>query len=223
MEEMKMQSNPASVVRVGDGRGFIIVHRVKLRRPRNLEKRISLRPFVEHRLVVTAAHCLPKMPPTTPAAHSYERTYAGLLGTLDGHTTDVSAECLFADPVADIAILGCPDEQEFSAELYESLIEEAPALRLGTVRNGRGWLLALSGDRWIATTLQVSFGPKGAFLSTGPTVSGMSGSPILNDAGRAVGLVAIGHETISEGVRRNENAGPQPILTRNLPGWLLRP
>ena len=125
------------------------------------------------------------MPPTTPAAHSYERTYEGLLGTLDGHTTDVSAECLFADPVADIAVLGCPEEKEFSAELYESLVDEAPALRLGTMRKGRGWLLALLGERWIATTLQVSFGSKGAFLSTGPTESGMSGSPILIPASEA--------------------------------------
>ena len=209
-----MRIKTGSVLRVGEGRGFIVAHRVKIKRPKVY--------FVERRLVVTAAHCLPKMPPATPASHYYERTYQGLLGTIDGSKKDVSAECLFADPVADIAVLGCPDEQEFSSEPYDSLVDDAPALRIDTVRNGRGWLLALSRNRWVATTSAVSFGLQGAFLSTGPTEAGMSGSPILNDAGQAVGLVAVGHETINGGARTGEDAGPQPILTRNLPGWLLR-
>jgi hypothetical protein len=222
MEELKMRVKPGSVVRVGEGRGFIIAYRAKLRRPKNLPKGTSLSSFVERRLIVTAAHCLPKLPPTTPASHVYERTYEGLLATIDDSKTGISAECLFADPVADIAVLGCPDEQEFSSEPYDSLVDDAPVLRIGSVRNGRGWLLALSSNRWVATTLEVSFGLQGAFLSTGPTEAGMSGSPILNDAGRAVGLVAVGHEKINAGVRTDEDAGPQPILTRNLPGWLLR-
>jgi V8-like Glu-specific endopeptidase len=62
----------------------------------------------------------------------------------------------------------------------------------------------------------------GISLSIDPTEAGMSGSPMLNDAGRAIGVASVGAETISAGgERKNERAGPQPILTRNLPGWLL--
>jgi hypothetical protein len=50
----------------------------------------------------------------------------------------------------------------------------------------------------------------------------MSGSPILDDSVRAVGVVAIGAETSGvNGKRKNERAGPQPILMLDLPGRLL--
>lgn len=52
----------------------------------------------------------------------------------------------------------------------------------------------------------------GVALCTGPTEGGMSGSPILNDAGLAVGVVVIGEDTVGE------PNGPQPILERDLPG-----
>jgi hypothetical protein len=39
--------------------------------------------------------------------------------------------------------------------------------------------------------------------------AGMSGSPILNNVEEAVGIVAVTHSL------------PQPILSRNLPGWML--
>jgi hypothetical protein len=212
---MHNQANPASIVKVGGGRGFIVEHRVKLPPGRH-----HLRKFVTHRLVVTAAHCLPKLPPATSAAFTYEKTYKGLLGKLGARKSDVSTECLFADPVADIAVLGCPDNQALfdEANAYDELVEGAPALRIGNARSGRGWLLALSGKRWLQTTLSIF---NGTFLETGPTEPGMSGSPILNDAGKAVGVVSIGGETTTEGIRENHRAGPQPILSRNLPAWML--
>jgi hypothetical protein len=80
----------ASVVRVGDGRGFVVEHRGK-------------------RLVLTAAHCLPRdedgnviMPPPHPWSYLPERTYPKLLGLLGAEPT-FWAECLFVNPVADIA------------------------------------------------------------------------------------------------------------------------
>jgi len=211
---MRNQANPASIVKVGGGRGFIVEHRVKLPSGRHLRK------FVIHRLVVTAAHCLPKLPPATSAALTCEKTYKGLLGKLGARKRDVSTECLFADPVADIAVLGCPDNQVLfdEANAYDELVEGAPALRIGDARSGRGWLLALSGKRWLQTTLSIF---NGTFLETGPTEPGMSGSPILNDAGKAVGIVAIGSESEADGVQKNGRAGPQPILSRSLPGWML--
>jgi hypothetical protein len=153
-------------------------------------------------------------------AFFWERTYKDLLGSLDGSKNDVCAECLFVDPVADIAVLGCPDEQEMGqrAEAYHELVDEAPAIRIGKPRSGRAWVLTLHGH-WTPTPVKVS-GLYGTSLSIGPTLPGMSGSPILNDAGRAVGLVAIGGETISKGKRQQMEMamqGPQPILSRDLP------
>jgi Trypsin-like peptidase domain len=215
--------SPACVVRVGDGRGFIIEQRVKRRPlPPRLRKRWpSLgrwHKYITRRLVVTAAHCLPKLPPACVASYTWERTYTNLLGTLSGKKTSVSAECLFVDPVADIAVLGSPDSQEMydQADAYDALTEEAPILRIGKPRSGRGWLLALDGH-WIPTSLDVFFGEWGASLNTGPTEGGMSGSPVLNYAGRAIGVVVIGCEVTG----KNERAGPQSILVHSLPGWLL--
>ena len=40
-------------------------------------------------------------------SHTEERTYQRLLGELSGEPT-VWAECLFADPISDVAVLGPP-------------------------------------------------------------------------------------------------------------------
>lgn len=86
---------------------------------------------------VTAAHCLPMdkngrliLPPAHGAAFTEERTYESLLGPLGGETT-VAAEALFIDPVADLAVLGPPDDPE-EWEAYETLIEPMQALVIGT-------------------------------------------------------------------------------------------
>ena len=70
--------------------------------------------------------------------------------------------------------------------------------------------------------LEVFSGIGSTSLSIDPTEPGMSGSPILNNAGLAVGIVAVGTEIVSKNrERKNKRAGPQPILARDLPGWLL--
>src|SRR5262249_44463616 len=81
----QMRIDKRAVVTVGDARGFIIEH-------------------TQHRLVVTAAHCLPKLPPAHPASYNHERTWK-LLAPL-GEKPAVRTECLFVDPIADIAVLG---------------------------------------------------------------------------------------------------------------------
>jgi hypothetical protein len=209
--------NPSCVLKVGKGRGFIIEHLVKFCCP--------ARVFLKHRVVVTAAHCLQELPPAHAMPNYKERLCPELLGSLDGGKTEVWAECLFVDPIADIAVLSCPDEQLLGdeADAYRELTDNVPVLRIGIARSGRGWVLSLNGH-WVRTTLEVFSGPDGVVLSIDPTEAGMSGSPVLNEAGRAVGLVAVGSETgsIASGERRNKRAGPQPMLRRNLPGWLLQ-
>jgi hypothetical protein len=75
-----------AVIAVGDGRGFLIEHAPG-----------------PHR-VITAAHCLPHLPPAHPWSYEQERSYLNLLGSLGGKPS-IAAECLFVDPIADIAVL----------------------------------------------------------------------------------------------------------------------
>jgi hypothetical protein len=110
-----MDSIRRAIVKVGGGRGFIIEHRREV--PPFNGKR-----FASDHLVITAAHCLPRFPPCHSASNSYERTYASLLGTLDAAKPGVRAECVFADPVADIAVLSHPDYQVYEdAGAYDVL------------------------------------------------------------------------------------------------------
>ena len=83
-----------AVVRVGDGRGFVSECLNWHGRP--------------ERIVITAAHCLPKLPPCHLTSLYNDRTYK-LLGPLGGDLT-AWAYCLFADPTVDIAVLGFPDD-----------------------------------------------------------------------------------------------------------------
>lgn len=183
-----------AVVRVNGGRGFII----------EADKR---------RLVITAAHCLPTPPPCHGGSYTEERTYAKLLGKLGGSEPTVWAECLFADPIADIAVLGSPDNQALYDEAldYEALTEDVPFLPIGEpVGNTAAWLLTLDGD-WMKCVVRLP-GGRAIYIDDAEDdiEAGMSGSPILNHDGTAVGVVCM-----------NENSF-NPRLTYDLPGWLLR-
>jgi hypothetical protein len=205
---------------VGDGRGFVVEHRVRV--PKIAKLKLRMRSFTEHFVVVTAAHCLPSLPPAYAASYVLDRTFKNLLASLDGSKGDVWAECLFVDPVADIAVLGRPDTHDLDEQshAYEALLENTPILRIGKARNGPGWVLSLGGD-WVPTRLELADSTGKTSLHIDPTEPGMSGSPILDNAGRAVGIVAIGGVTRTpNGDYKNERAGPQPILTDDLPGRL---
>jgi hypothetical protein len=183
-----------SVLRVGEGRGFVVRLGADM-------------------AVITAAHCLPCLPVCHTASSVYERTYQALIGPL-GAEPRVCAECLFADPIADIAVLGMPDSQELrhEADAYRELVTSvrplavahAPAQRHGYRRFGnlrvpydtpsRGFVRLLSLEcQWIEAEVERRIGS----LSLEPKeliVSGMTGSPILSPAGEAVGVVAFSEQ-----------------------------
>ena len=167
----------------------------------------NTRPKTAPPLVITAAHCLPRLPPARPVSYAYERTYQRLLGPLGGETT-VSAECLFADPISDLAVLGCRDKQAYSdeADAYEWLVDGGLLLPISHATGLRGRVLTLTGQ-WKACGLSAGYGRlivhDGEMPSDPKDV--VSGSPILDTSDRAVGVVSCNQL--------------HPILTRDLPRW----
>jgi hypothetical protein len=191
-------SPPDAVLRVGKGRGFVVSCRNYLGR--------------FDPVIITAAHCLPKkLPPPHPMRYEWEATYRRRLGPLDGKCT-VWAACIFVDPVADIAVLGQPDNQIFSeeADAYDALVGDLTPLAIADAPKMGVELLTLPGGRQIKTPAPGK-GPafvlsldgcrregrverRGECLLFKPEdlfVNGMSGSPILDAAGAAIGVVSI--------------------------------
>jgi hypothetical protein len=193
-----------AILRVGDGRGFVIERRDHL--------------GLEERIVITAAHCLEYarlangtegLPPCHPWRYLEEELYPKLLGPLDAEPS-VWAACLFVDPIADIAVLGQPDNQALSdeADHYDALMDsvlpfaiaDAPVqgseprtfgehrVEIPTPGEGPARVLSLEG-RW----LEARVTRHGIWLTFEPkefVVGGMSGSPIVAANGAAVGVVS---------------------------------
>lgn len=188
-----------AVVRVGGGRGFVVSghHRYE-------------------RLILTAAHCLPSWPEAQP--DTWDALHQNLLGPLGAQPT-VWADCLFVDPVGDVAILGSPDNQELGeqADAYAILVEQAVPLRIAdVVLDEPVWLLSLDGV-WFESPADHLGMDLILSQTSQPIRGGMSGSPIVQ-RGAAVGLVSNSH-----GGRDHErhHEGYEPRLVRHLPGWLL--
>jgi hypothetical protein len=188
-----------AVITVGLARGFLV-------------KRA---PWPHH--VITAAHCLPQLPPAHPASFSSERSYLNLLGPL-GEEPSIAAECLFIDPIADLAVLGSVDNQAYieHAEAYEQFVEGRSTFRVEPLRgHHRAWVLTLTNE-WVECTVDVSGGEGRAInIIDRPPVGGMSGSPIVSARGGAIGVVSVGSDNPGD-----EHFG-QPALVGCLPGWLL--
>src|SRR5439155_26312499 len=91
------EKSKGTVITVGEGRGFVVEHRV------------------EH-LVVTASHCLPWLPSGFGIAYSDEHVYRNMLGPL-GSAPTVACECLFINPIADVAVLGVPSSQHVQCRM----------------------------------------------------------------------------------------------------------
>jgi hypothetical protein len=200
-----------SVVRVGDGRGFV-VHTGR------------------DNYVITAAHVLPFLPPAHLGRYLNEETYQHLIGPHDARPS-VTAACVFVDPVADLAVLGPPDNQELfdECEVYEAFtaflppFDIAPPPPRSRVRVGSipaevppnfvpqhvsfpARLLSLEGA-WIDCQATNYGGPL-VIRPEDIVVPGMSGSPLISATGAALGVINMNNVA--------------SCLTDGLPGWLLR-
>jgi len=138
---------------------------------------------------VTAAHCLPRndegqllIPAIGGISHLEERTYAKLLARL-GRKPSIWAECLFADPVSDIAVLGEPDGQVLwnEARAYGRLMEAVTPIAITDApESGPAWLLSLDGNWFPCTVNTGEGGPLWLFDAAEPIKGGMSGSPVIS-------------------------------------------
>jgi hypothetical protein len=198
---MKLDEVTRAIISVGDGgRGFVVQGA-----------------WPHDRLVITAAHCLPFFPPCMSFSDLHERTYQSLLGPLRGDPT-VWTQCLFVDPIGDIAVLGPPDGQELYDECsaYEALMEGIVPLSIAGAppkdSDHPAWLFSLDGE-WFRCTVNGGHGPLWIKDAAKDIVGGMSGSPIVADGGSAIGVHCCSSGT---------EVGPEPRLVSNLPGWLLR-
>ena|SRR5215469_1051983 len=187
----------SGVVTVGQGRGFVVE-------------------VAGERLVITAAHCLPSLPPALPSFGVEARIYGSLLGRREEEPR-TWAVCRFVDPIADIAVLGLPDDAH--ADDYKALMAAAAVLPIGdSLRHPVNFwvparLLSLDG-RWFSCTIRHFGGPLWITHAAERVHGGMSGSPIVTEAGTAIGVVCT---TTSP-----REGGPNARLSENLPGWLLR-
>lgn len=191
-----------AIITVGDGRGFVVG-------------------TASRQLVITAAHCLPRFPPAASISHTEERNYSELLGSLGEDAPKVWAECLFADPIGDIAVLGPPDGElvHDEADAYDALTADVLPLRIAAALDGApAWLLTLD-RQWMRCVVEDAGGALWNQNPAPPIMGGMSGSPILNeDGGSAIGVVcSSGSDDAGFNI-----SGPNPQLVENLPGWLLR-
>ena len=185
-----------SVVRVGKGRGFVVAAE-----------------YGRH-YVVTAAHCLPVLPPANSLS---ARTYRELLGSLHGEPT-VWAQCCYVDPVSDIAVLAEPDDQMMwhKSDAYTELFNHVPPLVIREAVNQEPlWLLGLDGE-WFRSKAQVT---RRIWLyeATRPILGGMSGSPLLGEDGKAVGILCVAAGTEDKPVTEG---GPNACLANHLSCWL---
>ena len=203
----------AAVVQVGEGRGFVMEVEKRL-----LDSGTEVRCC--DRVIVTAAHCLPKVPQACSFMFDDERTERDLIGPL-GAARSVWAQLLFVDPIADLAVLGQADSQQLPgrAEAYDAFVDRVEPFVLGSLPEGNAAVSVLSLDgRWISGRADQIVGRLYLILEE-HIVAGMSGSPILDHQGAAIGVVS--NTTEGPHVAASDRQGPQPMLARELPVWLV--
>lgn len=192
-----------AMVTVGRGRGFLIQS-----------------PAWGGPFIVTAAHCLPHLPPAMRMSFSEERTYLKLLAPL-GEPPTIAAECVFVDPIADLAVLVAADNQALDedADAYERLVDGRPALRVGVIRSTTAvWALSLDG-RWRSGTAQTPPNARDHCtirLHDIVAEPGMSGSPIVTSNAHAVGVMTC--SAVVGGIPEKQTY--EGALAWTLPVWI---
>jgi hypothetical protein len=127
-----------------------------------------------------------------------------------GKEPTIWAECLFVDPVSDIALLGEPDGQSLCEqwERYDEFLTETKPLTIRTPRADTedAWLCSLDGHLF---RCKADSGKRiRVWDAAEGTRGGMSGSPIVGSDGKATGVFCFGTSKDGEDFRQG---GPQPF------------
>ena len=184
-----------------------------------------------------------------PARACGEVTFPKLIGPLGGKRT-VTAECVFLDYIADIAVFGAPDNQEeaFGAEAFEALTSDVKAFKIGRMPPrqlhylpGREVAMTVDGRQHVVKLKATTFpGPvvsearmlslKSEWFTCLLTWAGgglwfdQAAQPVIGGmSGSPIVLPdgsAVGVVCTSSGQRGREG-GPNPMLASHFPGWLL--
>jgi hypothetical protein len=199
MNSILEQARRRAVLRVGDGRGFVVDLRNLYGHPR--------------RCIITAAHCVPIPEQSQPP---WEHTKPKFVGPLGAEPT-IAVEILFWDPITDIAVLGEPDNQELAeeCEAYEAFLKQAGRIPIAPLqlplqagdweRTSPVWMLSLEGE-WFRCDIQDNVLMLSVSHAEKPIEGGMSGSPILDQSGAALGAVSTSHRIDGQDTREGYGA-----------------
>jgi hypothetical protein len=140
----------------------------------------------------------------------------------------VSAECIFIDPIADLAVLGAPEFPLGQFDKYDDLVRPAEPLRVGDggfsdfLHNPEpqecvGWLLSL--EEWFQCRVHRMSELLSISEAKEEIAGGMSGSPLLCQHGLAIGVLSMVQSGNDEQWR---GSSTNPRLAFHLPAGLLR-
>jgi S1-C subfamily serine protease len=168
-------------------------------------------------IVLTAAHCV-------------EYSFEGEMVLSEYFVEDIKTPSgerlkvrpLAIEPVADVAVLGALDDQEFSTEAkaFDDFCARTNPIPLArscpTLRQPFPIKIFNANGEWVNGTgeLAEEFAPY-IFTEAGTEIrDGASGGPILNQEGELIGIVS----HFSEG---ESSLGRNPFLLKALPRWIL--
>ena len=202
------------VIRVGGGRGFVVCGKD------------------ERRYIITAAHCIPEEHYPFPhlSNSSNELAVRDIVGDLGCEECSIRGELCVLNLTDDLAVLAEPDSQNMPEEhdRYETFTTAKSTVQIGPpplfvppyewldVPGAPAWVLSLDLS-WQPCTVHTN----GRWLTLyGAKIEGgMSGSPILNAKGEAIGLISTSSEPPND-VGFGSNVPPS--LMDCLPPWLWR-
>jgi S1-C subfamily serine protease len=175
--------------------------------------------LVEGGVVLTAAHCL-----------GWDGTGAMVLGddfivemtTREGHI--VKAGIAAVEPVADIAVLSALDGQRFfdESDAFEAWAEAVGGLRVATDEYPLFEHVVVSvlshTGAWLTGTVMLCDEYAASLAVEARVEGGTSGGPIVDAAGRLVGVVSVAGDTPDGAVQTG--SCPRPHMA--LPVWVCR-